>query len=48
VPGAFLFGPYLGFGLLGIWSLHQFGYRAGNSIIFALIWRKGKWSKIVI
>ena len=48
VPGAFLFGPFLGYGLLGIWSLHQFGYRAGNSIIFALIWRRGSWTKIII
>ena len=48
VPGAFIFGPLLGFGLLGIWSLHQFGYRAGNSIIFALIWRRGGWTKIMI
>ena len=48
VPGAYLLGPTLGFGLIGIWCLHQFGYRAGQAIIFAYFWRQGKWSRIII
>ncbi len=48
VPGAYLFGIEWGFGLLGIWLTHQFGYRAGQSLIFALCWRQGKWSRIVV
>jgi MATE family multidrug resistance protein len=48
VPGAYLLGPYLGFGLIGIWCLHQFGYRAGHVLIFGYFWRRGDWAKISI
>ncbi len=48
VPGAYLLGPHLGFGLMGIWCLHQFGYRAGHVFIFAYFWRQGGWSRIRI
>jgi MATE family multidrug resistance protein len=48
VPGAYLLGPYLGFGLIGIWCLHQFGYRAGHVLIFGYFWRRGDWAKILI
>ncbi len=48
VPGAYLLGPYLGFGLIGIWCVHQFGYRAGHVLIFTYFWRRGGWSRIVI
>jgi MATE family multidrug resistance protein len=48
VPGAYLLGPTLGFGLIGVWCLHQFGYRAGQAVIFAYFWRQGKWSRIII
>jgi Na+-driven multidrug efflux pump len=48
LPGAYLLGPMLGYGLLGIWLVHQLGYRAGQSAIFALMWRRGRWSRIAI
>ena len=48
VPGAYLMGPVLGYGLIGIWGLHQFVYRAGHVFIFAYFWRRGDWSKIII
>ncbi|MEH6911255.1 MAG: MATE family efflux transporter [Oceanicoccus sp.] len=48
VPGAYLMGPVFGFGLIGIWMLHQFGYRAGHVLIFSFFWRRGDWSRIVI
>ena len=48
VPGAYLLGPTMGFGLIGIWCLHQFGYRAGHVLIFAYFWRRGDWSRITI
>ncbi len=48
VPGAFVMGPLLGFGLLGIWLLHQFVYRLGNVFIFSYMWRRGDWSRITI
>ncbi len=48
VPGTWFFGPYLGLGLMGIWCMHQFGYRAMQSLIFAYFWRRGDWARIVI
>lgn len=48
VPGAYFMGPVFGYGLIGIWALHQFAYRAGHVFIFAYFWRRGDWSKIII
>ncbi len=48
VPGAYFFGIYMGFGLLGIWLTHQLAYRAGQSVIFSYFWRQGKWSRIEV
>lgn len=48
VPGAWFFGPYLGLGLMGIWCMHQFGYRAMQSFIFSYFWRRGDWARITI
>lgn len=48
VPGAWLLGPVMGFGLLGIWLVHQLLYRLGHVFIFGWFWRQGGWSKIVI
>jgi len=48
VPGAWLAGPVLGFGLLGIWSVHQFLFRLGHVFIFGWFWRRGGWARIMI
>lgn len=48
VPGAWLMGPVLGFGLLGIWLVHQFLYRLGHVFIFGWFWRRGGWAKILL
>jgi MATE family multidrug resistance protein len=48
VPGAYLFGIQLGYGLIGIWLTHQFAYRAGHALIFTYFWRQGKWSRIIV
>jgi len=48
VPGAYLFGVTLEFGLLGIWLVHQIAYRGGHTFIFSYFWRKGEWAKIMI
>ncbi|WP_372369922.1 MATE family efflux transporter [Candidatus Uabimicrobium sp. HlEnr_7] len=45
LPLAYYVGPVAGFGLLGIW-LCQAGYRALQSIIFAIVWYRGKWKEI--
>lgn len=46
LPGAYYFGIYAGFGLLGIWLTHQVGFRALNSVILTTLWRQKRWQKI--
>lgn len=48
VPGAYLFGVHFGLGLIGLWCVHQFVYRAGHVVIFGYFWRRGDWSRISI
>jgi multidrug resistance protein, MATE family len=48
VPGAWLMGPVLGFGLLGVWAIHQFLFRLGHVFIFGWFWRRGGWARIRI
>jgi putative MATE family efflux protein len=47
LPLAFLIGPVLGFGLLGIWVINSF-YRIGQAINVAWQWKGGKWANIKI
>ncbi len=43
LPLAFIFGPYLGLGLLGIW-LVQLVYRVLNACAFIWLWRVKAWN----
>jgi putative MATE family efflux protein len=43
LPLAYLIGPVLGFGLLGIWIL-QGGYRGLMAMTFAHLWHRGTWA----
>ena len=45
LPLAFLFGPWLGYGLLAIW-LVQLAYRVIQAMIFALLWSRGRWAQV--
>lgn len=45
LPLAWLVGPYLGFGLLGIWLLQVF-HRALSSLVFIYIWKQRNWVHI--
>jgi len=36
----------LGGGLLGVWCMHQFGFRALQSLIYVLIWRTRRWAHV--
>jgi len=47
LPGAYIIGPVLGYGLLAIWSW-QLLYRLSLSAIFAIIWHRGRWASIVV
>jgi putative MATE family efflux protein len=47
LPLAFLVGPTLGFGLVGVWLL-QGSYRILMSGTFALMWRRGGWRRIQV
>ncbi|MEM8769303.1 MAG: MATE family efflux transporter, partial [Pseudomonadota bacterium] len=46
LPGAYLFGVQLGYGLLGIWLTHQLAFRALNSLILTTLWRQKRWQKV--
>ncbi|MFP6757892.1 MAG: MATE family efflux transporter [Alphaproteobacteria bacterium] len=45
LPLAYLVGPVLGFGLLGIWTC-QIGWRVTQAVVFTGLWRRGKWAEI--
>jgi len=47
LPLAYLVGPALGFGLLGVWIL-QGGSRALQSLLFVRMWRGRKWQHISV
>jgi len=47
LPLAYLVGPGLGYGLLGIWLL-QGVYRAVQASVFASMWKRHQWSKIEV
>jgi len=47
LPLAFLVGPLLGFGLLGVWVVNSL-YRVGQAVNCMLTWRGRKWAAIRI
>ena len=47
LPLAYLIGPVLGYGLIGVWLLN-ISYRAIVACVFALLWQRGKWSAIKV
>ncbi|WP_428033275.1 MATE family efflux transporter [Amphritea sp.] len=47
LPLAWLIGPWLGYGLTGIWLLQVF-HRAGSSLIYIYIWKRKNWVHIRI
>ncbi|NNF66777.1 MAG: MATE family efflux transporter, partial [Gammaproteobacteria bacterium] len=47
LPLAYLVGPMLGLGLVGIWVLQGF-YRTMQAALFARHWVKGEWSQIKV
>ena len=45
LPLAYLIGPVLGYGLIGVWLLN-ISYRILVATVFALLWQRGKWASI--
>jgi multidrug resistance protein, MATE family len=45
LPAAYVAGPLLGAGLLGIWLINL-AYRVLLALSFYVAWRGGRWSKI--
>jgi len=46
LPGAWLVGVHLGVGLLGVWLVHQFAFRALNAAILTALWRQRRWATV--
>jgi len=47
LPLAFVLGPMLGLDLVWIWA-SQGIYRAGQAVVYAIIWRRGRWAEIAV
>ena len=47
LPLAYLTGPVLGFGLLGVWALNML-YRSLVSGVFVVLWRQRAWARIAL
>lgn len=47
LPVAYIAGPVLGLGLLGVWIVNLV-YRSGQAVVYTRLWSQGKWAKIKI
>ncbi|NNE04115.1 MAG: MATE family efflux transporter, partial [Xanthomonadales bacterium] len=47
LPAAYVVGPVLGFGLLGVWVINGI-YRVGQALVCVHQWRGRKWAGIEI
>ncbi len=47
LPSAYIVGPVLGYGLVGIW-LVQAAYRGIQAVIFSVIWHRGRWATLEV
>lgn len=47
LPVAYVMGPILGLGLMAIW-IAQVSYRGLTAVIFAHLWRQGRWASIKV
>jgi putative MATE family efflux protein len=46
LPGAYVVGVRLEYGLLGVWLVHQLAFRALNSAILMALWQQRKWAQV--
>ena len=47
LPLAWVVGPYLGYGLVGVWLLQSL-YRVAQAGVFMLNWKNGFWKSIEV
>lgn len=47
LPVAYLVGPVLGGGMLAVW-VAQVGYRAVQTAVFIVMWRRGGWAEVKV
>ena len=47
LPLAYVIGPVLGFGLIGVWAWFVF-YRFITAGVFAAVWQAGKWQTVKV
>jgi len=47
LPAAYIVGPMLGYGLLGVWVINSF-YRVGQALVCAQQWHTRKWAGIEV
>lgn len=47
LPLAYLAGPVLGLGLIGIWVMQGL-YRGGQALFFYRFWKQGKWAAVEV
>jgi multidrug resistance protein, MATE family len=45
LPAAYLIGPVLGWGLLGVW-IARISYRFLQALVLMMVWRRRSWSRI--
>jgi Na+-driven multidrug efflux pump len=46
LPGAWLVGVHFAYGLLGVWLVHQFAFRALNAAILTALWQQRRWAGV--
>jgi putative MATE family efflux protein len=46
LPLAWLVGPHMGFGLVGVWLVHQIAFRALNAAILTTLWQQRRWARV--
>jgi len=46
LPGAYLVGVEFAYGLLGVWVVHQFAFRALNAAILTALWQQRRWAGV--
>jgi putative MATE family efflux protein len=47
IPAAYVIGPVLGWGLIGVWSA-RIVYRAAQAVVLMILWRRRAWAHVEV